>query len=72
MVKARDIANAHMDAALAEAELNNLSKDALARCFLSRVIEVYLSERTLADVASELQSAIEHLDPDEDFTFMRP
>lgn len=72
MTKARDLANKHIGALIAEAEAERVPTDAVARIMFEKVLEIYRQTRTLEDIASELTSAAEHLDPDEDFEFMRP
>lgn len=71
-MSASSIARTHLSAALAEAEKEGAGKDAVLRAMLSEVIRNFLAYRTVADVRSELASAAEHCDPDEDFVFMRP
>lgn len=66
------IARTHFEAALAEAADARIDADTIARYTLSLVIETYLKQRPVADVRSELEAALDHLDPDEDFMFMRP
>lgn len=66
------IARTHFEAALTEAADARIDADTIARYTLSLVIETYLKQRPVADVRSELEAALDHLDPDEDFMFMRP
>jgi len=58
--------------ALAEAAVNNIPHDVLARAFLEGVLDVYRQTRGLADIASELQFHADNLDPDGDQVFIRP
>ncbi|MDA1099625.1 MAG: hypothetical protein O2967_11640 [Proteobacteria bacterium] len=62
----------HLDAAIAEAGLQGHPPETVARTMLSFVIGVYREHRDLADIREELISAIENLDPDEPYEFMRP
>jgi hypothetical protein len=39
---------------------------------LSFVIEIYRSNREADDIRAELQYAMDNLDPDQDYEFMRP
>jgi len=67
-----EIAKTHFEAALAQAQAAKIDADTIARYTLSLVIETYLKARSVEDVRSELEAACDHLDPDEDFMFMRP
>jgi hypothetical protein len=62
----------HVDAAVAEAAAEGHPADIVARTMLSFVIEIYRENRDLEDIRSELQYAMDNLDPDQDFEFMRP
>ncbi|AQZ94648.1 hypothetical protein ACFSB1_15465 [Halopseudomonas phragmitis] len=44
----------------------------LARALMNEVIAIYKRERSLADIAHELQFLAENLDEDQDYAFMRP
>lgn len=66
------IVKQHFDAAIAEAGQQGHPPETVARTMLSFVIEVYREHRDLADIRDELQYAIENLDPDETYEFMRP
>ena len=72
MSKAREIVTRHVAAALEEAKADQIPADSIGRIMLEKVIEIYRQERPLDDIARELIAAAEHLDPDEDFMFMRP
>ncbi|MGB5950715.1 MAG: hypothetical protein WBG82_15465 [Parvibaculum sp.] len=72
MTTARDIAEPHLEAALAEAREKQISTDALARIFFEGVLRIWRETRSPEDIKAELTSALDFLDPDEDFTFMRP
>ena len=72
MTTAREIATRAMDAALSEAEAANVATDAVARVMLEKVLHIYKQTRSIEDIASELVSTAENLDPDTDYTFMRP
>lgn len=62
----------HLDAAVAEAGEQGHPPDIVARTMLSFVIEVYRQQRDIDDIRSELQYAMDNLDPDQDYEFMRP
>ncbi|MEQ9144330.1 MAG: hypothetical protein RLO08_08230 [Parvibaculaceae bacterium] len=72
MTTAREIATKHLEAALADAESAKVPAENIARILLEKVIHIYKETRSLEDIASELTSAAENLDPDTDYTFMRP
>jgi hypothetical protein len=72
MTTARDIAEVHLEAALAEAKEKQISTDALARIFFEGVLRIWRETRSPEDIRTEILEAADHLDPDEDFTFMRP
>lgn len=62
----------HLDAAIAEAGEQGHPPETVARTMLSFVIAVYREHRDVADIREELQYAMENLDPDQDYEFMRP
>lgn len=72
MTNARDIVTAHVEAALQEAAELQIPSDALGRVMFEQVLRIWRETRTDEDIRSELLNAIDHLDPDEDFMFMRP
>jgi len=73
MSEVRDIVARHFAGAVEEAARRSIPLDTVARAFLDRVVVAYRSERSVEDVASELQFVAESLDESEtDFTFMRP
>lgn len=61
-----------VDTCLAEARAEGHPADTVGRALLSMAIDIYRRERSIEDIRSELEAAIENLDPDEDHTFMRP
>lgn len=72
MTSARDIITPHMDAILEEARTLQIPNDVLGRILLEQVLRIWRETRSLDDIREELGTTIEHLDPDEDFEFMRP
>jgi len=44
----------------------------LARALMTEVLNLYKRERTLADIAHELNFLADNLDEDSDYAFMRP
>tara|TARA_R110000824_G_scaffold366730_2_gene555707 strand:+ start:239433 stop:239651 length:219 start_codon:yes stop_codon:yes gene_type:complete len=72
MTNARDIVTLHVDAMLKEAGELQIPGDVLGRIMFEQVLRIWRESRTIEDIREELSTAIEHLDPDEDFEFMRP
>ena len=72
MVSAYQIAKAHFEAAMSDADACRQGQDAVARALLDFVVRKYLESRTVADVRSELSFVAENCDPETDFVFMRP
>ncbi len=71
-MSAAQIAQRHVEEALAEAKAGGFDADATARYMLGAIVQKYLEYRTLKDVRAELQFVAENCDPDTDYTFMRP
>tara|TARA_Y100000589_G_scaffold296911_1_gene304338 strand:- start:239 stop:457 length:219 start_codon:yes stop_codon:yes gene_type:complete len=72
MTTARDIIEPHIEAALAEAAEKKISSDAMARIMFEKVLHIWRDVRAPEDIKAELMEVADHLDPDEDFMFMRP
>ncbi|MGV8996366.1 MAG: hypothetical protein ACOH12_05420 [Parvibaculaceae bacterium] len=72
MTTARDIITPHIEAIREEARGFQIPEDLLGRVLLEQVIRIWRESRSLEDIREELESTMEHLDPDEDFAFMRP
>ena len=72
MTTTRDIVMPHIDAGLAEAAERKMSSDAVARILFEQALRIWKESRSPEDIRSELLEAADHLDPDEDFIFMRP
>ncbi len=68
----REIIKTHFAALLANARANHIPDDVVGRLVLEQVIQLWRAERSLADIASELQFSIDNLDPEIEFSFMRP
>lgn len=66
------LARQHFEAAAAEAVRLGLDPDALGRQMLGQIIQSFLTRRSISDVRAELTAALETIDPDTDFMFMRP
>lgn len=72
MATAREVITPHIEAAMAEAAENKISTDAMARIMFEKVLRIWRETRDPEDIMAELREAADHLDPDEDFMFMRP
>ena len=47
-------------------------EQALARALMTEVLNIYKRERSLADIAHQLNFLADNLDEDTDYAFMRP
>ena len=72
MTSARDIITPHMDVILKEGAENQIPGDVLGRILFEQVLRIWRECRSIEDIRQELIESIDHLDPDEDFMFMRP
>lgn len=72
MAALSDIAKKHMDAALAEAAETGYPPQDIARTMLSFAINVMRDNSDMQTLADELNYIIDNLDPDREYTFMRP
>jgi len=68
----KDLVATHVAAMLDEARAKNIPSDLVGRELLNQVVEIFRQERSIEDIASELMFTAENLDPDTEFTFMRP
>ena len=68
----REIVGRHLDALMAEVRDKGIGTDNVGRLLLQAVVELWMQERNIEDIASELEFAAENLDPDNEFEFMRP
>jgi hypothetical protein len=66
------IVHPHVEAAVADAAKTGYPADAVGRALLGMAIDLFRRERPIDDIRRELEAALENLDPDEDYTFMRP
>jgi hypothetical protein len=72
MTTARDIVVPHIEAALKEAGELQIPGDSIARVMFEQVLRIWRETRDFEDIRAEIIEAADHLDPDEDFNFMRP
>ncbi len=72
MATAREVLTPHLEAAFKEAAAQKIPTDSIGRLLLEKAIAMWRETRTPEDIRAELLDSAEHLDPDEDFTFMRP
>jgi hypothetical protein len=54
------------------AAAEKIPDDALGRALLNAALDLWREKRTIPDIQSELQFIAENLDPDSEFSFMRP
>ena len=66
------ISSKHLKAAITEAGEIGYRADEVASAMFSEVIRVWREEKTPTQIADELTAAIDNIDPDTDYTFMRP
>ena len=72
MAQLSDIVRKHVDAALSEAAENKYPPEDVARTLISFAVQTWRDNRSIDDVAQELRYILENLDPDQEYTFMRP
>jgi len=66
------IVGQHVDAAVAEAGAAGFPADDVARTLLSFVMQIWREQRSPEQIADELKFVLDNLDPDEEYSFMRP
>ena len=67
-----ELAKRHLATLMGEARAAGLPDDVVGRSLLNELVTLFLSQRSPEDVARELVFVAENLDPETDFTFMRP
>ena len=72
MSEQRELVARHVQEIMAEAVEKKIPTDLIGRELLNQAIAVFQMERSVDDIANELTFTAEHLDPDTEFTFMRP
>ena len=72
MAQLSDIVRKHVDAAIAEAAENKYPPEDVARTLISFAVQTWRETRDTQAVADELRYILENLDPDQEYTFMRP
>ncbi|WP_373186311.1 hypothetical protein [Halopseudomonas sp.] len=55
-----------------QAQQAGYGEQELARALMTEVLNVYKRERTMTDIAHELNFLAENIDEDTDYAFMRP
>ena len=68
----RELVNEHIQHILNAAREDKMPEDVIARHLMEAAIGLWRRSRTPNDIASELQFAIENLDDDTQYPFMRP
>jgi len=69
---ARELASRHHQALLTEAGASDIDQDLIGRLLLDAIVAHWRQTRRIADIASELDFVRANLDPNADYTFMRP
>jgi len=72
MASDTEIIDRHVGALLEEAAQANVPDDVVGRLLINKAIEIWSRARDWRDIERELGFIAENLDPDTDFTFMRP
>ena len=72
MASLSEIVSKHYEAALAEAAGTGYPAEDVARTVLAFVVQTYRATRPIAAIADELRGVIDNLDPEGEYTFMRP
>lgn len=72
MASLSSIAKKHLQAAIDEAAETGYPPEDIARSMLSFVIQTWQESRDKQDIVNELTYVLENIDPDTDYTFMRP
>lgn len=72
MREARLLVQRHFGALCAEAEARGIPADLVGRLLLDEIVAAWRQTRSLGDIQSELEFAKSNLDPDQEYTFMRP
>ncbi|MCY1454825.1 hypothetical protein D9M71_719170 [compost metagenome] len=67
-----DWARLVLEQSLSEAKQNGLAEDLVLRALLSAVVERSAGLRSAEDLAQELVFLANNLDPEQDYSFMRP
>ncbi|MNZ13443.1 hypothetical protein D3C78_303450 [compost metagenome] len=65
-------ARSALQQSLSEAKQNGLAEDLVLRALLSAVVERSAGLRSAEDLAQELVFLANNLDPEQDYSFMRP
>jgi hypothetical protein len=72
MSEQSELVTAHVENLLAEALEKNIPTDLIGRELINAAIKIYQAKRSIDDIAQELTFLAENLDPDTEYTFMRP
>jgi hypothetical protein len=72
MTQQRELVARHVDALMAEAAAARVPADLIGRELLTHVVRLYRTTRGWDDIAGELRFVADNVDPETEFTFMRP
>ena len=68
----RELVNSHIESLLAAAADAGVPEDLVGRLLVGAAVSIWRRTRTIDDIARELEFTAENLDPDLEYTFMRP
>jgi len=72
MSEQSELVAAHVETLLAEAQEKKIPTDLIGRELINAAVKIYQANRSVDDIAQELTFLAENLDPDTEYTFMRP
>jgi transcriptional/translational regulatory protein YebC/TACO1 len=72
MSEHNELVNSHVETILATAKEQNIPTDLIGRALVNAGIAIWQESRSIGDIAQELSFLADNLDPDEEYTFMRP
>ncbi len=72
MSEQKDLVAGYVEKILAEAADKKIPADLIGRELINEAVRIYQQQRSIADIAQELTFLADNLDPDTEYTFMRP
>ncbi|TDI60392.1 MAG: hypothetical protein E2O92_05440 [Alphaproteobacteria bacterium] len=72
MSEQKDLVAGYVEKILAEAADKKIPADLIGRELINEAVRIYQQQRSIADIAQELTFPADNLDPDTEYTFMRP
>ena len=68
----RELVNLHLQKLLVDAAERDVPDDMIGRLLLEAAVALWRKSRPISDIAAELEFTADNLDPDIDYTFIRP